>query len=60
LVLVDQAAGDWLSLDPLCVEVDNRMVGPWWVQPEAAVWAVAVVVGGVLVEHQPQVSFAKE
>jgi hypothetical protein len=41
-------------------EVDDAGVGRWWTEFETAVRAVHVVVGGVLVGYQAQVTLAED
>ncbi len=57
-VLADQSAEDRSSLDPLTGQVDQGMVGPWWLQVQRPVGSPPVVVACEVVEDS--VSFADD
>ena len=60
LVLVDEAAEDRPTLDPLPGEVGDRVVGPGRAELPAAVGAPPVVMGRILGQDRLQMPFAED
>ena len=60
LILADQPSENRSAPDPLAGKVRRRMIGAWWEKAQRSVWPPSVVVGAVLSEDGPQVSFAED